>query len=113
MTVSLQDDYPADPPERRRSWKTIEDMHAVWTMENEQAHDAGRESESTHCTGRCWGCDPLEICLRTVVPIKPSTASTSLCRCDRMDVQFSRGLDQLSVCLTSGDDDDDAMADAA
>ena len=81
--------------------KTIEDMHAVWTMENEEAHDAGKESESrepsTHCTGRCWGCDPLEICLRTVTPIKPSTASTSLCRCDRMDVQFSRGLDQLSV----------------
>jgi hypothetical protein len=23
--------------------KTIEDMHAVWTMENEEAHDAGRE----------------------------------------------------------------------
>ena len=21
--------------------KTIEDMHAVWTMENEEAHDAG------------------------------------------------------------------------
>jgi hypothetical protein len=81
--------------------KTIEDMHAVWTMENEEAHDAGRESESrepsTHCTGRCWGCDPLELCLRTVAPMKPSTASTSLCRCDRMDVQFSRGLDQLSV----------------
>ena len=34
--------------------KTIEDMHAVSTMENEQAHDEGRESESrepsTHCT---------------------------------------------------------------
>ena len=36
--------------------KTIEDMHAVWTMENEEAHDERRESESrepsTHCTGR-------------------------------------------------------------
>jgi hypothetical protein len=88
------------PSERRRSPDR---------MDNEEAHDAGRESESrepsTHCTGRCWGYDPLEICLRTVAPIKPSAASTSMCRCDRMDVQFSRGLDQLS----DRDDDDDVL----
>jgi len=76
--------------------KTIEDMHAVWTMENEEAHDERRESESrwgrepsTHCLGRWWGCDPLEICLRTVAPIEPSTASTSMCRCDHFQPHYS------------------------
>ena len=67
---------------------------------------------STHDTGRCWGCDPLELCLRTVAWEQSHQSSHRRLQstCAGTIWWMFSSLEALTSGLTSGDDD---MADAA